>query len=91
MLLDLAPRRKKPCGNWFLCAGRPKTKLVSALVMQGAWRLALLRVAFATALAISPTWLTFRLIFGENNGGPRFARWRPAVLGLTALVPLAAP
>src|SRR5574341_2540114 len=62
--------------------------LASALVGSGTWRLGLLRLALAAAAAIPPSWLAFSLIFGECNGGVPLKRWRPALFGLAAVVPL---
>ena len=62
--------------------------LTSILVEPGEWRLALSRLTIAAAIAIPPSWMGFSLTFGESNGASRFVRWRPALLGLTAAVPL---
>ena len=62
--------------------------LASGLAASGGSRLLLFRLAVGAAAAMPPAWLAFSLTFGERNGGSRLARWRPALLGLTAVVPL---
>jgi len=63
--------------------------LASGLMQTADWRLGLFRLGLAAAATIPPSWLAFSLTFGETNGGTRLVRWRPALLGLTAAVPLA--
>lgn len=62
--------------------------LGASLVDQVDGKLALFRFALALMVTIPPSWLAFSLTFGESNGNVRFALWRPALLGLTAAVPL---
>jgi putative PEP-CTERM system histidine kinase len=63
--------------------------LAAVLVVPGNWQFFLYQLAFGTAAIIPPTWLAFSLTFGEHSAGLRFARWRPALIGLTLAVPLA--
>lgn len=58
------------------------------LVSQVEGKLALIRLALAVMTTIPPAWLAFSLTFGERNGNPRLARWLPALIGLTATVPV---
>ncbi len=62
--------------------------LASGLVEPGEWRLVLFRLALAAAATIPPSWLAFSLTFGDSKGGSRLALWRPALFGLSAVVPL---
>ena len=63
--------------------------LATVLAPTDDWRFFLFEFAFGAAATIPPTWLAFSLTFGEHNGGSRFAQWRPAVIGLTAAIPVA--
>ncbi len=63
--------------------------LAAALVPTDDWRFLLFQLALGAAATIPPTWLAFSLTFGEHNGESRFAQWRPAVIGLTAAIPVA--
>ncbi len=63
--------------------------LGSSLPVPGKWPLLLFRMALAALATIPPSWLAFSLTFGETNGGSRLARWRPALFGLIAAVPVA--
>jgi putative PEP-CTERM system histidine kinase len=53
------------------------------------WIEVFFRLAFAIAVGIPPSWLAFSLTFGENNGGSRLARWRPALFAMATIIPLA--
>ena len=64
------------------------TLLASSLPALADYRLVLFRVALASAGLFAPSLLAFGLTFGERNGYSRFTRWRPALVGLTAIVPL---
>jgi putative PEP-CTERM system histidine kinase len=59
------------------------------LVDATSWYLTIFRMAVGVSAAIPPAWLAFGVIFAEWNGGTHFARWRPAILGLSTVVPLA--
>jgi hypothetical protein len=59
------------------------------LTVPTSWYLAIVRMAAGVSAVIPPAWLAFGVIFAEWTGGPHFARWRPAILGLCAAAPLA--
>lgn len=62
---------------------------VPLFVQAPLWRLAVFRLALGLSAAIPPVWLAFGAVFAEWNGGTHFARWRPAILGLSAAALLA--
>lgn len=55
----------------------------------GAWRPALYKCALSLAALFPVTWFGFTLLLGEHNGGQRFSRWLPVLVGIGLFAPIA--